>query len=138
GRFEPIGNTDSEIAFCALLAGLQKKFTSYPKTARHLWDAIAELSTTIGSEGTFNFLLGDGRYLYARCATKLAYVIRKAPFCQATLADDDVTVNFAEVTTPNDRVAVVATVPLTRDEQWTIGTPGKLWVFRGGALRATL
>ena len=138
GRFEPIGNTDSELAFCALLAGLQKKFTSYPKTPRTLWNAIAELSSTIGSEGTFNFLLGDGRYLYARCATKLAYVIRKAPFCQATLADDDLTVNFAEVTTPNDRVAVVATVPLTRDEQWTIGTPGKLWVFRGGALRATL
>ena len=138
GRFEPIGNTDSELAFCALLAGLQTKFKSYPKTPRALWAAIAELSTTIGSEGTFNFLLGDGRYLYARCATKLAYVIRKAPFCQATLADDDVTVNFAEVTTPNDRVAVIATVPLTRDEQWTIGTPGKLWVFRGGALRATL
>ncbi len=138
GRFQPIGNTDSEYAFCALLAGLQKKFTSYPKTPRLLWNAIAELSAKIGSEGTFNFLLGDGRYLYARCATKLAYVIRKAPFCQATLADDDVTVNFAEVTTPNDRVAVVATVPLTRDEQWTIGTPGKLWVFRGGALRATL
>jgi len=138
GRFEPIGNTDSELAFCALLAGLQKRFKTYPRTPRALWSAIAEISTTIGNEGTFNFLLGDGRYLYARCATKLAYVIRKAPFCQATLADDDVTVNFAEVTTPNDRVAVVATVPLTRDEQWTIGTPGKLWVFRGGALRATL
>ena len=127
GRFEPIGTTDSEVAFCALLAGLQKKFK-----------AVADISTTIGSEGTFNFLLGDGKHLYARCATKLAYVIRKAPFCQVTLADDDVTVNFAEVTTPNDRVAVVATVPLTRDEAWTIGTPGKLWVFRGGALKAEL
>jgi glutamine amidotransferase len=138
GRFQPIGNTDSEYAFCALLAALQERFPSYPKSQRALWQTIAEVATKIGSEGTFNFLLGDGKHLYARCATKLAYVIRKAPFCQATLADDDVCVNFAEVTTPNDRVAVVATVPLTRDEQWTIGIPGQLWVFRGGALRATL
>jgi len=138
GRFEPIGTTDSEVAFCALLAGLQKKFPTYPKSVRALWQAIADISTKIGSVGTFNFLLGDGTHLYARCATKLAYVIRKAPFCQATLADDDVSVDFSQVTTPNDRVAVVATVPLTRDEQWTIGTPGQLWVFRGGALRATL
>jgi predicted glutamine amidotransferase len=138
GRFEPIGNTDSEFAFCALLAALQKKFPAYPRDQHALWQTIADVSTKIGSKGTFNFLLGDGKHLYARCATKLAYVIRKAPFCQATLADDDVTVNFAEVTTPNDRVAVVATVPLTRDEQWTIGTPGQLWVFKGGALRATL
>jgi glutamine amidotransferase len=33
---------------------------------------------------------------------------------------------------------VVATVPLTRDETWVHGVPGELWVFRGGALRATL
>ncbi|MFT3697066.1 MAG: class II glutamine amidotransferase [Kofleriaceae bacterium] len=138
GRFEPIGNTDSELAFCALLAGLEARFDEYPKKPSELWAAIAEVASEIGEFGTFNFLLGDGRHLYARCATKLAYIIRKAPFCEATLADDDVTVNFADVTTPNDRVAVVATVPLTRDEAWTIGEPGKLWVFRGGALRATL
>jgi len=138
GRFQPIGNTDSEYAFCALLAGLQKKLKAYPKTPRILWDAIAEISGSIGRSGTFNFLLGDGKHLYARCATKLCYVIRKAPFNRATLADEDLTVDFSQVTTPNDRVAVVATVPLTRDETWTQGVPGQLWVFKGGALRATL
>jgi len=35
-------------------------------------------------------------------------------------------------------VAVVATEPLTRDEVWHQGTPGSLWVFSGGVLRATL
>jgi predicted glutamine amidotransferase len=138
GRYQPIGNTDSEYAFCALLAGVQKKLGTYPRSSRILWDAVAEVAGDIGASGTFNFLLGDGRHLYARCATKLCYVIRKAPFHQATLADEDLTVDFAEVTTPNDRVAVVATVPLTRDEQWTHGEPDRMWVFRGGALRATL
>jgi glutamine amidotransferase len=42
------------------------------------------------------------------------------------------------VTTPRDRVAVVATAPLTRDEAWTIGRPGEMWVFRRGKLVATL
>jgi glutamine amidotransferase len=138
GRFRPIGETDSEYAFCALLHRLQRSFPEYPRKRSDLWEAVAEHGTRIGKRGTFNFLLGDGTHLFARCATKLHYIIRKAPFRHATLADDDVVVNFAEVTTPNDRVAVVATAPLTRDETWVRGTPGRLWVFRDGALRATL
>lgn len=138
GRFRPIGETDSEFAFCALLAGLEKRLKTYPRQPRLLWDAVAEASMSIGRAGTFNFLLGDGKHLFARCATKLCYVTRKAPFCRATLADGDLSVDFAQMTTPADRVAVVATAPLTRDETWTHGVSGQLWVFRGGALRATL
>jgi glutamine amidotransferase len=138
GRFRPIGNTDSEYAFCALLAAIERKLGRYPSTPRALWNAIAHSAEKIGRAGTFNFLLGDGKHLYARCATKLCYIIRQAPFNKATLADEDLSVNFAEVTTPKDRVAIIATVPLTRDETWVQGVPGQLWVFRGGALRATL
>lgn len=138
GRFQPIGNTDSEHAFCTILEALLKKFPTYPKERTKLWELVAELGADLGAKGTFNFLLGDGQHLFARCATKLSYIVRRAPFRKATLADDDVSVDFAEVTTPNDRVAIVATQPLTRDEQWTIGTPGTLWVFRGGDVRATL
>jgi glutamine amidotransferase len=137
GRFRPIGETDSEHAFCALLHRLQQRFPKVPKP-RVLWEAIAELANEIGAKGTFNFLLGDGTHLYARCATKLCYLVRKAPFKTATLADDEVSVDFSSVTTPNDRVAIVSTVPLTRDEQWIQGVPGQLWVFRKGALRATI
>jgi glutamine amidotransferase len=117
---------------------MQKKLPRYPSNPRTLWKTIAEVAGKIGRAGTFNFLLGDGKHLYARCATKLHYVIRCAPFTRATLADDDLAVDFSEVTTPNDRVAIVATAPLTRDEVWTQGVPGTMWVFRGGELRATL
>jgi len=138
GRFEPIGDTDSEHAFCYLLEALRTSFKGYPTKRTELREAIAELGSEISKHGTFNFLLGDGRALYARCDTKLAHIVRKAPFGQATLKDEDVTVNFAEVTTPKDRVAVVATTPLTVNEQWTIGEPGTLWVFEEGALVASL
>ena len=138
GRFAPIGDTDSEHAFCVLLHRISRRFPTYPTDRRALWAAVAEFGGAIGRGGTFNFLLGDGTHLFARCATKLHHIVRKAPFRAATLADDDLRVDFAAVTTPRDRVAVVATAPLTRDETWVTGKPNELWVFRGGTLRATL
>lgn len=138
GRFRPMGKTDSEHAFCALLGALHHEFKDTPPAKSELAAAVAHHAGRIGKGGTFNMLLGDGQQLYARCATKLHYIVRQAPFQKATLADEDVSVDFAAVTTPNDRVAVVATMPLTRDETWTPGEPGTLWVFRGGRLAKTL
>jgi glutamine amidotransferase len=138
GHFMPIGTTDSEHAFCVLLEALRSGFSSYPKRPALLWQAVADVTSELAVHGSFNFLLGDGRHLYARCGTKLSHIIRKAPFGAATLADDDVRIDFSEVTTPRDRVAVIATRPLTTNETWTNGEPGDLWVFDGGQLRATL
>ncbi len=138
GRFHPIGNTDSEHAFCALMHRLERAFPrGYPGTNK-LARAVARAGRDIGKNGTFNFLLGDGSQLFARCATKLCYIVRCAPFRKATLSDDDLSIDFAEVTTPKDRVAIIATAPLTRDEQWTIGRPGEMWVFRRGRLVETI
>ena len=137
-RFRPIGDTDSEHAFCSLLGALEHEFRDYPRTTGDLAAAVAHHARRIGGDGTFNMLLGDGSQLFARCATKLHHIVRKAPFKKATLADEDVSVDFAEVTTPHDRVAVVATMPLTRDETWVAGEPGTLWVFRKGRLAQTL
>ena len=64
--------------------------------------------------------------------------MRKAPFGRATLRDAEMQIDFSAVTTARDRVAVVATEPLTRDEEWHHGTPGTLWVFDRGTLIATL
>ena len=64
--------------------------------------------------------------------------MRKAPFGRATLRDAEMQIDFTAVTSARDRVAVVATEPLTRDENWQQGTPGTMWVFDQGTLRATL
>ncbi len=138
--FTPIGDTDSEHAFCWLLGALREAFPGgYPEERPEaLWEAVAALGGTLGAEGTFNFLLADGKHLFARCGTKLCHIVRQAPFGPATLRDAEVRVDFSTVTTSTDRVAVVATEPLTSDEIWHKATPGTLWVFRGGALAATL
>jgi glutamine amidotransferase len=45
-------------------------------------------------------------------------------------------INFAEHASPDDRVAVVVTAPLTTNEIWTPFAPGELKVFVDGQLRA--
>jgi predicted glutamine amidotransferase len=125
-------------AYCHLLEALRSSFSDYPRRVADLREAVAHVGARAGRNGSINFLLGDGQQLYARCATKLCYIIRKAPFGFARLADDDVVIDFSEVTTPKDRVAIVSTVPLTNNEAWCHGVPGTLWVFDRGRLQATL
>ena len=50
----------------------------------------------------------------------------------SSIADEDLSVDFAALANPGDRVAVVATEPLTTGEPWRAFAPGELRVFRGG------
>ncbi|STQ89705.1 class II glutamine amidotransferase [Iodobacter fluviatilis] len=130
-RFLPVGNTDSEHAFCWILSELSQRFASCPPLPV-LKQALAELAKPLMAVGTFNFLLSDGSALFAHCSTDLHYIVRKAPFALAHLNDTDVSVDFSEVTTQNDRVAVIATQPLTDNETWTKMQPGELLCFVDG------
>ena len=91
------------------------------------------MTIDLGRSGAFNYLLSNGDCLFAHCSTQLSYIIRQAPFTIAHLRDQDLTVDFSDVTTPSDRVAVIATVPLTDNEQWTTMPNGSLWLFEDGA-----
>jgi len=77
----------------------------------------------------FNCLLSNGDWLFTYCSTKLACITRRAPFGPAQLKDADVTVDFAAETTPNDVVSIIATEPLTAEQDWHIYQRGewKLW-----------
>ena len=136
GRFRPVGTTDSERAFCHIMQTLAERFPDGPPDPRTLHATLRELAIEIGRHGEFNFLLSNGERLHAHCSTRLAYVIRKAPFPTAHLSDEDVSVDFNHVTTPNDRVAVIATLPLTDNECWTVIEPGTLLAFTNGAPEA--
>jgi predicted glutamine amidotransferase len=78
-------------------------------------------------------LLSNGDCLFAHCSNQLSYIIRQAPFSVAHLRDQDLSIDFSAVTTPDDRVAVIATVPLTDNERWTTMPNGSLWLFEEGA-----
>src|SRR5690349_11109175 len=132
GDFLPVGSTDSERAFCVILQALRHAFPEGEPDTETLVDLLGLITRELAALGTFNYLLSNGRYLFAHCADHLQYIVRQAPFSTAHLLDDDVEVDFSELTTPRDRVAVIATQPLTDNEQWTELGPGELAVFEDG------
>lgn len=134
GTFIPVGNTDSETAFCYLLQELRKKFGNVYPGREKLFHAVTEISKEIGKKGEYNFLLSNGEMIFAHCSTHLTFIVRKAPFTHARLKDQEVAIDFGEVTTANDRVAVIATEPLTNNEEWIVMERGSLLLFQEGEI----
>jgi glutamine amidotransferase len=109
GPCQPLGDTDSEHAFCHLLTTIA---TNYDEAEHHHWvPPLADLSERIASMGKFNFLLSDGHVLIAYGHDRLHHLELDDGFC---------------------RGVVIATEPLT-DEAWQPFAPGELRVYRDGA-----
>jgi glutamine amidotransferase len=133
GFYRPVGTTDSERAFCYMLETLRRHFPDEEPPLEACFAVLRDLTTELARYGRFNYLLSNGEYLIAHCYDNLCYVLRHAPFAQAHLIDDDVTVDFTALTTPQDKVAVIATTPLTDNETWTQMQPRSLLAFQRGA-----
>jgi glutamine amidotransferase len=131
--YQAVGDTDSESAFCYMLESLRTGFPSGEPSVGDVYQCLSETAAELRQYGTFNFLMSDGQHLYAHRSTQLHYVVRQAPFAAAHLTDRDVTVDFSELTMPSDRVAVIATVPLTDNEHWIALPPEQLTLFRDGS-----
>ncbi|EEU6396065.1 class II glutamine amidotransferase, partial [Salmonella enterica] len=129
GNFRPVGETDSEKAFCWLLHKLTQRYPRTPGNMTAVFKYIATLATVLREKGVFNMLLSDGRYVMAFCSTHLHWITRRAPFGVATLVDQDMEIDFSSQTTPNDVVTVIATQPLTGNETWQKIMPGEWALF---------
>jgi len=133
GQFEPYGNTDSEAAFCWILNSLDQDGID-PHNPAALFAALLAKSNQLALMGIFNCLISNGAWLFAYASTKLHRLTRRAPFTTATLADDDLTVDFSQVTTDRDVVTIVSTEPLTTNEQWLPLQSGEALLLRAGEL----
>ncbi len=128
----PIGDTDSEHAFCWILDQLRFKHPAPPKNC-HDWIAlVADACSELAKLGVFNMLLSDGEHLLSFCTSKLYWISRQAPFNQASLKDTELTVNFAKETTDSDLVTIIATEPLTQNESWSPYQSGEFRAFLHG------
>lgn len=132
GRFTPVGNTDSERAFCYLLEQFVIRFGYCEPSLDDIFTILEELSPKIAEYGTFNFCLSNGQALFSYATTKLHWLVREYPFKPAQLIDLDVEVDFSQVTTSEDRVAVITTEPLTQNEIWTPFKAGEMILFQAG------
>jgi glutamine amidotransferase len=134
GPYRPVGDTDSERAFCWVLQELRKRFRGRRSVGwAQLAPAIAELADRIKVHGRFNFLLSDGEALYAHASTRLHWLQREHPFPTAHLVDHDLALDLSVANGPDDRMVLLATEPLTRNEPWMAFGAGELRVFVAGA-----
>jgi predicted glutamine amidotransferase len=136
GDYLPVGSTDSELAFCELLQTLRG---SSPGNSPHapcsldrVFDALCEVTQRTAEHGVFNFLLSNGQAMFAHCSTRLWYLVRQWPFSNAQLVDSDLSMDFAQTNASNDRLCIIATQPLTRNENWQQLEPGQLLWIEGG------
>jgi predicted glutamine amidotransferase len=129
--YAPWGDTDSERAFCHLLSGLALRHAQQPPRDQ-LYAALHTLAGEIAAYGSFNFILSNGELLFAHCSTELHVVVREYPFSVAHLVDCDLSIDFSRHNHLDDRIAVIATEPLTSNESWTRFSPGELKLFAGG------
>ncbi|MCP9848492.1 class II glutamine amidotransferase [Cyanobium sp. Morenito 9A2] len=129
--YRPEGSTDSEAAFCWILESLSAAGLS-PYDEEALSDQLVRCSNDLAGKGIFNCLISNGAWLFAYASTKLHTLTRRAPFTTATLADDDLTVDFSKLTTPDDVVTIVSTAPLTTNELWRALEPGEALLLNAG------
>lgn len=134
GHFQPVGDTDSELAFCYLLDYMIQRFGSHEPSLDEIFQLLSEISPQIAEHGTFNFILSNGQAMFTYATTKLHWLVREYPFQPAQLIDLDVEVDFSQVTTPEDRVAVITTEPLTKNETWTAYQAGEMILFQHGKI----
>lgn len=133
GVFQPYGGTDSEAAFCWILNGLDHDGID-PHNPLALFENLLAKSSQLAERGIFNCLISNGAWLFAYASTKLHRLTRRTPFTTATLADDDLTVDFSKVTTDRDVVTIVSTEPLTTNERWIPLQSGEGLLLQAGEL----
>ncbi|HDR0641958.1 class II glutamine amidotransferase [Pasteurella multocida] len=129
--YQPIGSTDSEAAFCYMMSELKTRFAQKP-SEDELFTAMQDITHSLCQTGTFNFILSNGEWMIAHCTTHLHYLTRKAPFGKAQRIDDDGVIDFNDYAKEGDRVTIITTFPLTKDEIWTKMECGGFVFFKEG------
>lgn len=114
GRFLPLGETDSEHAFCFLLDRVARAADGRPLGAEALADILRAPVQALSALGELNFLLSDGIHLVAYANTRLYSVPRTCVERECT-----------------QEVVVLATAPLT-DEAWSPLATEQIHVFAAG------
>jgi predicted glutamine amidotransferase len=132
-HYRSAGQTDSERAFCYLMSQLRLRFPDAAPARAVLFHALADITGAVAAFGSFNYLLSDGELFFAHCSTQLHYVVREYPFRTARLVDCDLAIDFSRHNHLDDRMAVIATAPLTSGEAWVAFLPGELKMFVHGA-----
>ena len=144
-RFVPVGDTDSEHAFCCLLENLGQLWDGANGKAPSIdarIDVVAEFAGSLRSLGTFNFVYSDGDALFVHAHIRkhddgeegppgLHLLIRSANEQAVDLTQSGVL--LAPVA---QELVLVASVPLTDDEPWEPIAEGEVIALKQGCVWA--
>lgn len=144
-RFQPIGDTDSELAFCALMQRLAALWDSAPEVPdlRARLQLVATFAREIRELGPANFLYSDGDALFAHADRRKQQDGNVAPpglwslerQCSG-IRDEHPAIKGAALEPDLQNVALIASVPLTQ-EDWRPLAHGEVFALRGGKVAAT-
>lgn len=113
----PLGETDSEYAFCALMDRLREALlpADVLDVCKKL-PIIQAWAAELVCHGTANFLLSDSEYLYVHRSTKLFYVERQCLAIPTAIGSSSLRVALLPVQNGARHLSLIATQPLTKDE----------------------
>lgn len=128
GRFRPIGDTDSEFAFCALLTRLEALWLAgdQPPSVAARREVVVDFARDLRGRGIANFIYTDGELIFAHGHKRhqrdgsieppgLHFLCRR---CRDEPSSAFITEGLAISSDQSDQaVVLVASVPLT-DEGW--------------------
>lgn len=137
----PVGNTDSEQAFCVLLDHVHRLWQQEEGApeARDRSDAVSRFAAVLRDFGPANFIYTDGQFLFAHGHVRtqpdghmgppgLYMLHRSCPAGPATWQTEGVSLAFGEGT---QEVTLFASVPLT-EENWIPLGEGEVVVVERG------
>ncbi len=138
GWRRPIGDTDSEWAFCVLLARLEPLWAAEtPPSSDARYKTVAAFAAELKPLGPSNFLYTDGDYLFAfgdlRQQSDGRFVApglhMLARHCDGAIGDTEI--GGVSVESQEQTMLMIASAPLT-DEAWRPLGEGELLMIRDG------
>lgn len=143
--FRPVGETDSELAFCGLLERLRPLWASAADGAPDLdarLDTVAGFAAELRSLGPANFIYADGDVLFAHGHRRtqrdgairppgLHLLCRACEGGSAPFHAGGLQISAGD---PEGPQVMIASVPLTDDPGWRPLGEGELLVVRSGLL----
>lgn len=138
--FHPIGETDSEYAFCNLLGRLAEAWAlPAPPSAATRHAVVAQFAAELRELGPANFIYSDGELLFAHGDRRRhdtgevrppgLYLVQRS----VTPEDRSWLASGVDLSGPDQAVAILASVPLT-EEPWRPLRQGELLMISGGRL----
>ncbi len=137
-RYRPIGNTDSETAFCYLMENMSKIWDKEnPPDIASRYKVFASFVSEMKSLGISNIIYSDSEYVFIHShkrispdGIQLAGLYMTCRRCSAN--ESDVPINGLQLDKSTSKdVVLVASVPLS-DERWLEIPEGEIRVLRNG------